>query len=407
MNTTSRFVPSQQLRLPLEPAFRSRCYDCFRPAGDCFCDAIPAVDNQTEVLILQHMRERFHPFNTARIVNLALRNSSLLVDHTARLAQRLSLKLGAALLYPGDNVPLLVDLPAGNRPKQLVILDGTWHHAKTLIRDIPALQRLPRYALAPGSPSRYRIRREPQAAFLSTVEATVAALRVLEPATVGLDSLLQAFDQMVERQLGHPKSEQVRKHIGRRKRTVRNIPQALGDLDNLVVAYGESAPAQRDCWHLSRQPVYWVAERLLTGERFGVFIRPGFELSETYLAHLELASEDFAGAQSLREARAAWSAFLQPGDTVAVYNQGTARLYHQLSSTAGQCIVLKSVDFHPGRRYQSLDELLAAEGQMPEPAKQHGRAERRLAQVIAFARFLNALGAASAATSRRGPPSSP
>ena len=192
---------------------RDYCYRCFRPAEDCFCAVIPTIENKTEVLILQHMRERFHPFNTARIVHRALQNSTLLVDHTKDLAARISLRPGAGLLYPGPGAALLADLTADQRPEQLVVLDGTWHHAKTLVRDIPDLHSLPRYQLAPASPSRYRIRREPSAAFLSTVEATVAALRVLEPGTGGLDQLLQAFDHMVERQLAHPKSEDARRRL--------------------------------------------------------------------------------------------------------------------------------------------------------------------------------------------------
>ena len=84
-------------------------------------------------------------------------------------------------------------MPEGQRPRQLVIIDGTWHHAKTIVRDMPALHYVPRYRIAPDEPSRYRIRREPSAMFLSTVEATVAALRVLEPQTRGLDQQLGAF----------------------------------------------------------------------------------------------------------------------------------------------------------------------------------------------------------------------
>ena len=64
---------------------RHRCYACFRPQSDCFCDTIPLIDNQMDVLILQHTRERFHAFNTARIVHKALRNSRLLVGHTRNL----------------------------------------------------------------------------------------------------------------------------------------------------------------------------------------------------------------------------------------------------------------------------------------------------------------------------------
>src|SRR5947208_695592 len=133
-----------------------RCYDCFRPKEACFCASIPSIDNQTEVLILQHRRERFHPFNTARIVNKSLRNCHLLIDHLSNLAARLHLKSRAGLLYPGPSARLISELPGEQRPEQLVIIDGTWHHTKTMVREIPALRLLPRYRLAPTSPSRYR-----------------------------------------------------------------------------------------------------------------------------------------------------------------------------------------------------------------------------------------------------------
>lgn len=395
---------------PVACATRDRCYDCFRPAGDCFCDVIPTIDNKTGVLILQHMRERFHPFNTARIVHLALENSSLLVDHTKNLAARLDLKPGAGLLYPGPDAVLLEDVSVGRRPEQLVVLDGTWHHAKTLLRDIPALHSLPRFKLAPACPSRYRIRREPSAAYLSTVEATVTALRVLEPETKGLDQLLEAFDLMVERQLAHPKSMEARRRLGRRSRSIRNIPQVLlGDLENLVVAYGESARGELGCRHEPQFPVYWVAQRLGTGERFGCLVRPEFPLADSFLDHLELTSADFSTAVSAGEARSMWRAFQRPGDYMAVYNQGTERLLRQISSLANKCLVLKSVDFHPGQRYGSLDELVAAEGLAVEPASHPGRAGKRLAKVTALVKHLNALAASAASgpTWHRAPLSNP
>ena len=87
-----------------------RCYACFRPAKDCFCDTIPAIDNRTNILILQHKRERFHRFGTARIVNRALRNSELSVGLDGRFEAGLGLKPGAALLYPGPESELLDEL---------------------------------------------------------------------------------------------------------------------------------------------------------------------------------------------------------------------------------------------------------------------------------------------------------
>ena len=372
---------------------KRRCYGCFRPAADCFCAAIPEIDNRTEVLILQHRREQFHPFNTARIVRKALRNSQLVVGHPKLLAAELLLKPGAGLLYPGPNTALLSDVPSASRPEQLVILDGTWHHAKTLLRDIPALHELPRYRLAPTAPSRFRIRREPSAVSLSTVEATIDALRMLEPDTAGLDRLLDAFLGMVDRQFEHPKAEYGWRSNSRRGQTFRNIPRALlGDLDHVVVAYGESTSRDAANPRALRPPVYWVAERLGTGERFCMAIEPQFRLEPAFLDHLELTENDFAEASSLEQAREAWRSFVRPDDSVAVFNQSVARLLVQLSDRGESCLVLKSVDFDSQRRYGTLEELLMAEGLSIAPARHHGRAGKRLAVVAAFVRHLHALG---------------
>ena len=73
---TERMDTAQTETASSEPPQRDRCYGCFRPKSACFCAAIPRIGNQTDVLILQHVRERFHPFNTARMVQRALRHSS-------------------------------------------------------------------------------------------------------------------------------------------------------------------------------------------------------------------------------------------------------------------------------------------------------------------------------------------
>jgi tRNA-uridine aminocarboxypropyltransferase len=373
---------------------RNRCYACFRPKAACFCAAIPQIDNRTNVLILQHVRERFHPFNTARMVHRALNNSTLLVDQTPQLAAaELPLKPRAGLLYPGPEARLLSDLAPAERPDQLVIVDGTWHHAKTLVRDIPALHDLPRYGIVPASPGRYRIRREPTDTSLSTVEATVAALRALEPETPGLDQLLEAFDTMIERQLAHPRSEVAARRKQKRKRTANSVPRVLvHDLDNIVVAYGESACGVPGTRRTPRSPIYWVAQRLGTGECFARAIQPNSPLTKTFLGHLELTPADFADALSNAEFRTAWSAFLRPTDIVAVYSQSTARLLKHVGADFAKALVLKSIPFNPHRPNGTLAEVLAAEGQVAAPPQHPGRAGKRLANAVALTQHLNAMG---------------
>jgi len=369
----------------------SRCYDCFRPKEACYCDAIPTIDNQTEVLILQHRRERFHPFNTARIVQKALRNSRILVDHTKNLARQLRLNPRAGLLFPGPTALPISDLTFEQRPEQLVVLDGTWHQAKTLIREIPVLQSLPRYQLAPAVPSRYRIRRQPSTASLSTVEAAVTALRILEPATKGLDQLLRAFDTMVEHQLAHPGSPNGQRFRKRRNRTVKNIPLALlRNLENIVVAYGESNVGERGRKGIAMPPVYWVAQRLGSGESFSCTLTPHRPLDDVFLGHLQLTRTHFEAALSLDEARLRWAEFQRPTDIVTVFYPGTARLFSYLSRDRDPCLVLKSVDLelNSGRPLRGAFPSRRA----PVATAHHpGRAGQRLADAIAYVWRLNEL----------------
>jgi hypothetical protein len=163
---------------------------------------VVAVCNRTPVVIVQHPRERRHPFGTVRIARLGLHRVDVRVA-SSTLADRAvcppCAPPGAALLFPApDAAPLLPEAP----PSALVVVDGTWPTARRLVRDNPWLQRLPRVRLSPSRPGRYRIRRAPRPAFqLSTIEAVVEALRILEPDTRGLDDLLAAFDRMIERQI--------------------------------------------------------------------------------------------------------------------------------------------------------------------------------------------------------------
>ena len=181
------------------PAPRATCYQCFRPVTLCLCAHIRPVANQTRVTVLQHPRERFHPFGTARFVRLALENAATVVAYGG-VCLPMSLAPHTGLLYPHPQARALETLPAGERPRGLVVIDGTWAHAHTLYRDSPWLAALPHYQLH-AAPSRYRIRRQPDPFCLATIEAVFAALAILEPATEGVSRLLDAFDQMVETQL--------------------------------------------------------------------------------------------------------------------------------------------------------------------------------------------------------------
>lgn len=379
-----------------------RCLRCFRPHDLCFCDRIPRVENRTPIWILQHRRERFHPFNTARIVAQSLLRCRLLVDHNAALAERFDrceLSPRAGLLYPGNDSTLLSEIDPAELPDQLVILDGTWHHAKTLFREIPKLQTLPRYRLEPPSPGNYRIRREPNAYALSTLEATVAALRAIEPETESLDDLVGAFEKMIDDQLIRTSTNW--RSNSRRTVGARNIPRAIiGDLSRIVVAYGEREPGQRvgerSTSHSKPMPVVWQAKRLVTGETFECVIQSPSLDDDQFLHYLGLPRSIADSAVSPMEFRNRWQAFVRPSDSVVVYHASTAALLDHIDANFCAHLILKSIKLDSQTSQRSLDHILASKHIKPILSG-NSRAADRLAKAIAFVEYLNSYGSVKSA----------
>ncbi len=374
----------QQLYQDKKTKVLQRCYQCFRPIAQCFCHVIPLIDNRTEVLILQHVGERCHPFNTARIVRKALRRCELIADDTLRLGSRhLPIHANAGLLYPLANAPSLSDLSADERPSQLVIIDGTWHQAKAIVRDVAQLSGLPCFRLSPTTPGQYRIRLEPNEHSLSTLEATVAALQALEPDTAGFDQLLDAFNSMVENQLNHRGNRVAMRKRKERLSRPRNFPLALRrSPESLVVAYGEGTPGTPGQPQRVSSPVNWVAQRLGTSERFSCRLRQPIPLSDTALKHMRLSAADFDNALSPHEFRHNWSQFIRPDDVLIVYHERTRHLLQQIAASPTRSLVLKAIFGQRALDFHSLEELIAIEGLACPTMENQCRADQRLAMAV-------------------------
>lgn len=376
---------------------RAACYKCFKPARTCVCAGVPRVDNRTTVLVLQHPRERLHSLGTARFARLGLANVHVEVAYDAgsRDARRPPwVPDGAALLYPAPGARDIAELAPHERPRHLVVLDGTWHTARTLYRDKLWLHDLPHVRLNPAAPSRYRIRREPSLDYVSTLEAIVEALQLLEPETRGFDDLLAAFDRMIDVQVEYiRKGESRPRAMDRRPKAWRKLPRALvEDFDRLIVSYAESSrPDPRS----PRELVQWTAVELATNRTFERLIRPHFGMPKpVHLAHMELTEQAFDDAVDLPTFCREWEAFI--GNTnsalVAAWNQSSLDLLAQATGAPASRASLKSAhrNVHGGGT-GSLDEALAEMGLDPAPHTFRGRAAKRNARAVAMARHLHSL----------------
>ena len=181
---------------------RAQCPRCLRPQTHCLCHLIPQLDSRTRVLLLQHPSEVNHALNTARLAALGLTNAELRVGEVFEDLPTLLSPPGyqACLLFPGEGAQLLQPGIAADQAVLLVVPDGTWRKARKLLHLNPLLAQLPRVSLPEGAQSRYRLRKAPGPGALSTLEAIVQALEILEtPASFA--PLLRPFEALIEGQI--------------------------------------------------------------------------------------------------------------------------------------------------------------------------------------------------------------
>ncbi|MBC2379573.1 DTW domain-containing protein [Pseudomonas sp. WS 5106] len=196
---------------------RPQCSRCLRPVTHCLCALIPSLDSRTRVLLLQHPSEVGHALNTARLAALGLNNAQLVVGEVFEGLPSLLNVPGyqARLLFPADGAQPLQAYASSDAPLLLVIPDGTWRKARKMLHLNPLLAALPRVTLAEGGVSRYRLRKAPGPGALSTVEAIVQALQVLEAPT-SFEALLKPFEALIDGQIAAMGDEVFQRNHGDR-----------------------------------------------------------------------------------------------------------------------------------------------------------------------------------------------
>lgn len=213
-----------------------KCKKCEKALDLCICPSIRPQETKHRVLFFQHPQEPDQSLGSARIANLALKNSSLkialsvsnlkkaLEQEDATPSQWGVLYLGSGLkdaadprsgwikpgLYPvkkdGSLLPEKEAREALDGLVGIIILDGTWSQAKTLWWRNSWLLKCRRLILAPKSKSLYGdLRKEPRRECLSTIETTADTLDALgENPEVGAH-LRALFSELLAKFRARPK----------------------------------------------------------------------------------------------------------------------------------------------------------------------------------------------------------
>jgi DTW domain-containing protein YfiP len=169
------------------------------------CALVRPTAHCTEVLVLQHPHEQRQAKNSVGLLRLSLAHCEVVVGK--RFAPG---TLEALLQRPGRDMRLLYpDVPAARAsstpqttlgaPVLLVVIDATWRKSLRMLLEHPILAALPRLSLEAPAPTRYRaIRPARRVDHVSTLEATVQALAMLDGPSFEAAPLLDAFGRFVD-----------------------------------------------------------------------------------------------------------------------------------------------------------------------------------------------------------------
>jgi DTW domain-containing protein len=384
---------------------RAVCGRCNRPSSVCYCTHLPRLETRTRVVVFQHPRERDKAIGTARMASLCLADAELYVGIRWSGTPELARALGdparpPVLLSPGEGaIDLAREPPEGL--VTLIVVDGTWSQAKRLVRENPELASVPRYFFTPPRPSDYRIRKEPRATYVSTIEALAYALGVLEGDASRFAPMLRPFSAMVDAQLGYMQREGNSRHLRKRRKSPVRPPLAaclkertedivcvVGEANAWPYRLGEMQTAYPD------ELVQWAAVRVGTGETFEAIARPRHPVAPGTATHTRLSKEALENAESVEALLGSWRAFVREHDIVCSWGHYATSLF----VAAGGSLPDMRVDLRHVARELRRGKVGTLEGfaetleLSPVQLAVSGRAGVRLALTAAIAKRFGEMG---------------
>jgi len=164
---------------------RLRCPDCRMHLELCVCHLSPRLDLETRVEVVIHYADIRKMSNSGRLVALALKNSAVHIrgikDKPVEAALEKKYKTDL-VLFPGHGSVELNEtfLSTITRPLRLLIPDGSWNQASSMVKREPLMKNAVKVHLPAGIQAKYRIRAQEDPFKLCTFEAIIRALGVIE-----------------------------------------------------------------------------------------------------------------------------------------------------------------------------------------------------------------------------------
>jgi len=195
------------------------CLRCLRRIRTCLCESVKPFHTFNRFTLLIHPMEfKKERTGTGRITHMSLPNSAFIdginFDEDSRWVKELNNPdYIPVVLYPGpeainlSEIQTKDELPGkGEKPLQIIAIDGTWPCAKKMMKMSKSLHDLPRVSFSTTRKSEFVIKQQPDELCLSTLESIHQVLIELkrlgvEAPETPINNLTDLFKQMVDLQL--------------------------------------------------------------------------------------------------------------------------------------------------------------------------------------------------------------
>lgn len=185
---------------------KPRCWECGLKPDNCACALMPTVELKTPLVVVQHVRERWKPTNTIRLLHKMAPSVAVLPYGMREPAfdpgPLRDPDVDYYNLFLRDDALDVAELPPPEpgRRRGFVVLDGTWHQCSRMARRVPVLQDFPCVKLPEGKPSIWRVRTQHDPRGVSSFEAAMRLLDMVE-GPEAIAPMVEAFELITARLL--------------------------------------------------------------------------------------------------------------------------------------------------------------------------------------------------------------
>lgn len=205
---------------------REECYVCFRAKKNCLCGVIKPFVTRMRFVILMHSKEdQKQKTGTARLAKMCLKNAELLTGTDFTDNERVNSLIKDPsyipfVLYPGPETVNFKTLKREGFPEGrtilVFVLDGTWRGARGLMNKSRNIGALPRLSFSGNYRSQFKIKRQPMAQYVSTIEAVYYLCEEAQEAGYERlngqnETLMTVFKKLVDTQLDYVRGPRKRR----------------------------------------------------------------------------------------------------------------------------------------------------------------------------------------------------